>query len=69
MTNKIHEEMLNILGYKGNANQNNIEIHFTPVNMTSSITAQQQMPVRMQGKKEPLPTVGGNENLCNQYGK
>jgi hypothetical protein len=30
---KTHEEILNIPGHKGNANQNHIKIHFSPVRM------------------------------------
>jgi hypothetical protein len=34
MAKKKHEEMLNIPGHKGKANQNQLQLHLTPVRMT-----------------------------------
>jgi hypothetical protein len=64
MAKKTHEEMLIVLVHKGNANQNHINIHLTPVRIVSSRTqtttnvgSHQHLDVK---KKEPSYTAGRN---------
>jgi hypothetical protein len=55
--------MLNISDHKGNANQNHIKIPpHSCENGYYQEHKQQQMLVRMWGKKEPLYTVSKNVN-------
>jgi hypothetical protein len=67
---QICEKMLNILGHKGNANQNDIEI-LPPLysKWLSSITQTTTNAGENVGGKEHFYTVGGNVNYCNRYGK
>jgi hypothetical protein len=61
----LHEEMLNILGLKGNVNQNDIEISpHSSQNGYQQNHKQLQMLARTgRGEgKEPLYTVDGNVN-------
>jgi hypothetical protein len=54
--------MLNILGHKGNANQNYIKVHLTPVRkaMLPSITQTTTYAGEDVGEKKHFCTVGGN---------
>jgi hypothetical protein len=54
--------MLNILGHKRNANQNDTEILPNPHQSDSSTTQTKLMLMRMWGKKEYFYTVGRNVN-------
>jgi hypothetical protein len=47
----IHEEMLNVLAYKGNANQNDIEIPPQPGQNGYLQEHKQQMLAKMSGKR------------------
>jgi hypothetical protein len=58
--------MFNILGHKGNANQNNIGISLHPGQ--NGYHKQQQILVRIWGK-ESFYSVGGNVNWCICYGQ
>jgi hypothetical protein len=50
--------MFNLLSYKGNANQTTLRFHLTPTRMGNHQENKFQMPVRMQGKKQLLYTIG-----------
>jgi hypothetical protein len=51
---KTHEEMLNIPGHKGNANENTLRFHLTPVRMVTSKTTNVGEDVR---KNKPFCTT------------
>jgi hypothetical protein len=61
MAKKTHEEILNIPGHKGNANQNHVKIPPHSSQNSDHQQHRQQMLVRMWGK-EPSCTVDGNVN-------
>jgi hypothetical protein len=53
---KAHEEMLNVPGHKGNANQNHNSSKMSIFKYTTTNVSEDP------GKKEPLYIVGGNVN-------
>jgi hypothetical protein len=60
MAKETHEEMFNIPGHKGNANQNHLKI--LPHSCLNGYHQEhkQQVLARMWERKEPSYTVGGN---------
>jgi hypothetical protein len=59
----MHEEMLNIPGHKGNANQNNTEVPPHPVRMTFIKKTSNKCCDDMTGAgEEHLCTIGWNVN-------
>jgi hypothetical protein len=54
--------MLDILGHKGNANQNDLRVHLTPVRMAVINNKTTTNAGQDVGKGEYLHTVGGNVN-------
>jgi hypothetical protein len=60
MAKKTHEERLNILGHKGNANQNYIKIlSHSSQNGYNQEYRQQQMLAKMWGKRNPHTLLVG----------
>jgi hypothetical protein len=58
---KTHEKMFPIPGPKGNANQNHLRFHFTPVRIAITIkNTSNNKCWRGYGKKESSYTAGGN---------
>lgn len=63
-TNNTHEKMFNTLRHQGNANLNHTEIQISPHSrwLSSHQGKHQNILARMQGKRMPLYSDGGNEN-------
>ena len=66
---KTHENMINIINYYGNSNQNHYEVqHYTGQNGHHQ-SLQTINAVEAVEKREPYYTVVGNANWCNHCGK
>ena len=63
---QVPEKMLNIINHQGNANQNHNDISFHTCQV--AIIKKRKMTKEVE-KLEPLPTLGGNVQWCNHYGK
>ena len=66
---QVHEKVLNITNYQGNANQDHKRYHLTPIRM--AIIQKTKNYKGWQGCKEKgnFVQVGGKVNWCAHYGK